>query len=128
NERYFNARQRLIQTLGQQIQAQAQLLRRIGVLSQVAEQAGIKFETKASMGVTPAPVILIKPVEIDSSTKKDKPNSVNILTKEKPVDLREPSASSNTTGEASVIQINEVNIEGVSLPKIETRPVELYKK
>lgn len=41
NEKYFAARQRLVQTLAQQMQAHAQLLRRIGVLAQVSNQAGI---------------------------------------------------------------------------------------
>ena len=129
NERYFNARQRLVQTLGQQIQAQAQLLKRIGVLSQVAEQAGIKFETKASMGVSPEPVILIKPVELDTTPKKDKLKTGVNLINEKPVDLREStSTNTNSQGETSVIRINEVNIEGVSLPKIETETINLNKQ
>lgn len=127
NERYFTARQRLIQTLGQQIQAQSQLLRRIGLLSQVAEQAGIKFDSKGSMGVSPAPVLLIKPVELDNS-KKDIKNSEITLSKEKPVDLKEPVIINNTQGETSVIRINEVNLEGVTLPKIENEPVDLFKK
>ena len=47
-DRYFAARQRLAQTLSQQMQAQAQLLRRLGVLSQVQAQAAVQLETPTS--------------------------------------------------------------------------------
>ena len=43
-DRYFAARQRLTQTLSQQMQAQAQLLRRMGVLSQLQVQAEVQLE------------------------------------------------------------------------------------
>ena len=45
-DRYFAARQRLAQTLSQQMQAQAQLLRRMGVLSQLHAQAAVQLETQ----------------------------------------------------------------------------------
>ena len=40
-ERHFAARQRLAQTLGQQMQAQAQLLRRLGMLSSIQKNASM---------------------------------------------------------------------------------------
>jgi len=45
-ERHFAARQRLVSTLGQQMQAQAQLLRRIGKLSELSLQAKFGFEPR----------------------------------------------------------------------------------
>jgi outer membrane protein TolC len=45
-ERHFGARQRLAQTLSQQMLAQAQLLRRLGMLSQLDRKAGVKLEPK----------------------------------------------------------------------------------
>ena len=77
NEKYFNSRQRLIQTLAQQIQAQAQILRRIGVLGQIAGQAGIKFDSKNSMGITNAmPPVLIKAVDLKESQTIQKTNVI----------------------------------------------------
>ena len=120
NEKYFNSRQRLIQTLAQQIQAQAQILRRIGVLGQIADQAGIKFDTKNSMGITNAkPPVLIKAVDINDSTKNQIiPVKVNI-TNEKSIDLNAPTAIGNFPTESSIIQIKEINLEEKSLPNIE---------
>jgi outer membrane protein TolC len=49
NERYFGARMRLMQTLAQQMQAQAQLLRRLGVLSQLQSMVNQPVDINASM-------------------------------------------------------------------------------
>lgn len=120
NEKYFNSRQRLIQTLAQQIQAQAQILRRIGVLGQIAEQAGIKFDTKNSMGITNAkPPVLIKAVELNDSPNNQSIKTKQITNNEKNIDLNSPSASGNLPAESSVIQIKEVNLEEKSLPNID---------
>ena len=120
NEKYFNSRQRLIQTLAQQIQAQAQILRRIGVLGQIAEQAGIKFDTKNSMGITNAkPPVLIKAVELIDSPNNQSIKTKQITNNEKNIDLNSPSASGNLPAESSVIQIKEVNLEEKSLPNID---------
>jgi outer membrane protein TolC len=48
-ERHFAARQRLAQTLSQQMQAQAQLLRRLGFLSQLNEKAGVQLEPASAI-------------------------------------------------------------------------------
>lgn len=120
NEKYFNSRQRLIQTLAQQIQAQAQILRRIGVLGQIAEQAGIKFDTKNSMGITNAkPPVLIKAVELNDSPNNQSIKTKQITNNEKNIDLNSPSALGNLPAESSVIQIKEVNLEEKSLPNID---------
>jgi len=120
NEKYFNSRQRLIQTLAQQIQAQAQILRRIGVLGQIAEQAGIKFDSKNSMGITNAmPPVLIKAVDLKESQTIQKTNVIENSIVEKNVDLNEPAAVGTLPAQSSIIQINEINIEGKSLPNID---------
>ena len=120
NEKYFNSRQRLIQTLSQQIQAQAQILRRIGVLGQIAEQAGIKFDIKNSMGITNAkPPVLIKTVDINEPIKNQIiPAKENIINK-KINDLNAPSAIGNLPAESSIIQLKEINLEEKSLPNID---------
>lgn len=48
-ERNFSARQRLVSTLGQQMQAQAQLLRRIGKLSELSDQAKVRFDPEKKL-------------------------------------------------------------------------------
>ena len=125
NEKYFNSRQRLIQTLAQQIQAQAQILRRIGVLGQVADQAGIKFDTKNSMGITNTkPPVLIKAVDVNDSTKNQNITVKENIINEKNIDLNAPSATGNLPAESSVIQIKEINLEEKSLPNIDLYPKE----
>ena len=125
NEKYFNSRQRLIQTLAQQIQAQAQILRRIGVLGQIADQAGIKFDTKNSMGVTNAKTpVLIKAVDVNDSSKNQNITVKENIINEKSIDLNAPSAIGNLPAESSVIQIKEINFEEKSLPNIDLYPKE----
>ena len=125
NEKYFNSRQRLIQTLAQQIQAQAQILRRIGVLGQIADQAGIKFDTKNSMGITNAkPPVLIKAVDVNDSTKNQNITVKENIINENNIDLNAPSATGNLPAESSVIQIKEINLEEKSLPNIDLYPKE----
>ena len=54
-ERHFAARQRLAQTLGQQMQAQAQLLQRLGMLSQLSQHANLALEPMADKTKPTAP-------------------------------------------------------------------------
>lgn len=118
NEKYFAARQRLVQTLAQQMQAHAQLLRRIGVLSQVANQAGIRFDTKASMGVTPPPVIKLNTVDVNTS------EPANLQQGDSPVDL---NMNGNSPQDAQitltpVIQVKDNRVESSNLPVMEKTP------
>ncbi len=68
NERYFNARQRLVQTLAQQMQAQTQLLRRLGMLSQMQNMVNQVSDINSSMAIVKSPALddtldLKKPVK-----------------------------------------------------------------
>ena len=51
-DRHFAARQRLVQTLAQQMQAQAQLLRRIGLLSSLQNTAGVVFAPEMTTDIS----------------------------------------------------------------------------
>ena len=55
NERYFSARQRLVQTLTQQMQAHAQILRRLGVLSQIQNMVNQPADLNSSMTMVKTP-------------------------------------------------------------------------
>jgi adhesin transport system outer membrane protein len=55
-ERHFAARQRLAQTLTQQIQAQAQLLRRLGMLSHLNDKATMQLEPAPEKPAVMAPL------------------------------------------------------------------------
>lgn len=79
NERYFSARQRLVQTLTQQMQAHAQILRRLGMLSQIQTMVNQPVDTNASMTMVKKPLPeVIQPVANTSSTvqKGSEPNTV----------------------------------------------------
>ena len=123
NEKYFAARQRLVQTLAQQMQAHAQLLRRIGVLSQVANQAGIRFDTNTSMGVTPLPVIKINKTDVNQTEFID-------LQKEEPpvnLDLNETKNDEAQITLKPIIQVKEINVESSNLPLVNTAPTNSKK-
>ena len=55
NERYFSARQRLVQILTQQMQAHAQILRRLGVLSQIQNMVNQPADLNSSMTMVKTP-------------------------------------------------------------------------
>jgi outer membrane protein TolC len=55
NERYFSARQRMVQTLTQQMQAHAQILRRLGMLSQIQTMVNQPSDLNSSMTMVKAP-------------------------------------------------------------------------
>ena len=114
NEKYFAARQRLVQTLAQQMQAQAQLLRRIGVLAQVANQAGIGFDTKSSMGVTPPPAIKINKLDSDEESlipKDDKPINT---------ERNDSKKEDNSVTLNPIKPFKDINTESKNLPVIKT--------
>lgn len=56
NERYFSARQRLVQTLTQQMQAHAQILRRLGMLSQLQTLVNQPPDVNSSMSMVKKPL------------------------------------------------------------------------
>jgi outer membrane protein len=66
NERYFSSRQRLVQTLTQQMQAHAQLLRRLGMLSQVQSMVNQPTDINSSMSMVK------KAVSVEPTRPSDK--------------------------------------------------------
>ena len=92
-ERHFAARQRLVSTLGQQMQAQAQLLRRIGKLSDLSDQAKLEFNpkkqvTKQILTIDSLTNTSVSPSDIksitDSTIKNENSNKSLIEGNEKP--------------------------------------------
>ena len=66
NERYFSSRQRLVQTLTQHMQAHAQLLRRLGMLSQVQSMVNQPTDINSSMSMVK------KAVSVEPTRPSDK--------------------------------------------------------
>lgn len=122
NEKYFAARQRLVQTLAQQMQAQAQLLRRIGVLAQVANQAGIGFDNKASMGVTPPPVIQRNKVDADEELLIPKDDVAP------DIKLNDSKKEDTSVTLNPVKQVKEMTVESRNLPTMDTKPANNLKE
>lgn len=98
NEKYFNARQRLVQTLGQQIQAQAQLLRRIGVLNQITKSAGISIDTREGMSVNSNSMPPLNSISLKDKSEENINELRNIVPSNKP------------TEEVTVQKVKEKNI------------------
>ena len=81
NERYFNARQRLVQTLSQQMQAHAQLLRRLGTLSQLQNMVNQTSNINSSMAIVKSPekndaLELKKPMAVKEKKQDEKNNAL----------------------------------------------------
>ena len=98
NERYFSARQRLVQTLSQQMQAHAQLLRRLGMLSQVQSSVNQPVDVNSSMSMVKKTVATepAKPAPAIPAPTTPTSNAVNqgaateiMLQPVKPLDIKE---------------------------------------
>ena len=79
NERYFSARQRLAQTLTQQMQAHAQILRRLGMLSQVQTMVNQPVDTNASMTMVKKPLPEVPAPSINNSSPVPTGNESNTV-------------------------------------------------
>ena len=119
NERYFLSRQRMVQTLSQQMQAHAQLLRRLGMLSQIQGMVN-------------------EPIDINSSMSMVK-KTVSIETGNTPTDEKSIKVDSNqnflkNTNEKNLMQAQEINLQPAKkidteeLRSLETMKIETHSQ
>jgi hypothetical protein len=119
NERYFLSRQRMVQTLSQQMQAHAQLLRRLGMLSQIQGMVN-------------------EPIDINSSMSMVK-KTVPIETGNTPTDEKSIKVDSNqnflkNTNEKNLMQAQEINLQPAKkidteeLRSLETMKIETHSQ
>lgn len=88
-ERHFGARQRLTQTLTQQMQSQAQLLARMGVLSELQQTAQAELAPRG----TTTPIDVSSPVGVSNSTPLTNSSSMAVST---PI-IESPNMAVSTT-------------------------------
>jgi len=115
NERYFNARQRLVQTLSQQMQAHAQLLRRLGTLSQLQNMVNQTSNINSSMAIVKSPekndtLELKKPV-----TVKEKNQGVKNMPDAGETPL--PKVDSVPSGQSAIPPVSDTNVQTQAIDK-----------
>ena len=117
NERYFNARQRLVQTLAQQMQAQTQLLRRLGMLSQMQNMVNQASDINSSMAIVKSPALDNK-IDLKKPVKENRKSS-DMQEVVLPGNSDLNSAQSKTMPQAQILDIPTSPVDSVKEFSIE---------